>query len=187
MKIDGPANDQIMPGERRELRAVVRAQMKVLRAEVAQREIELRAEVEARLVERYRDEDRRNDALNREIADIHADANQQLREALTEFEDLADGGTWRRVTGFQAPYISRKESDRRQLRDALLAGIRVQVRQALLALDRQEADLLRDLAIEGLETAAARAFLGRIPSVAELVPTKRMREIEAEFDRGPRN
>ncbi len=176
--------DAITPGERRELRAVVRQQMKVLRAEVSQREIELQSEVEARLVERYRNEDRRNDELNRTIADIHAEANRQLREALSAFEDLSDGGTWRRVTGFQAPYISRKESDRRQLKDALLAGIRVQVKQALLALDRQEADLLRDLAIDGLETSAARAFLGRIPSVAELVPARRMREIESEFDSG---
>jgi len=180
------ATDQIMPGERRELRAVVRAQMKVLRAEVAQREIELQAEVEARLVERYRDEDRRNDELNRKISDIHVEANRQLRDALSAFEDLSDGGTWRRVSGFTAPYISRRDSDRRSLKDALLAGIKVQVKQALLALDRQEADLLRDLAIEGLETAAARAFLGRIPNVAELVPAKRMREIEAEFDRASR-
>lgn len=175
-------SEPITPGERRELRAVVRQQMKVLRAEVAQREIELQAEVESRLVERYRDEDRRNDELNRKIADIHADANRQLREALSAFEDLADGGTWRRVSGFQAPYLARKDGDRRQLRDALLAGIKVQVKQALLALDRQEADLLRDLAIDSLETAAARAFMARIPSVAELVPAKRMREIEAEFD-----
>jgi hypothetical protein len=174
--------DQITPGERRELRAVVRQQMKVLRAEVSQREIELQSEVEARLVERYRDEDRRSDELNRKIAEIHTEANRQLREALDAFEDLSDGGTWRRISGFNAPYISRRESDRRQLKDALLAGIKVQVKQALLALDRQEADLLRDLAIDGLETAAARAFIGRIPSVAELVPARRMREIEASFD-----
>jgi AcrR family transcriptional regulator len=174
--------DTITPGERRELRAVVRQQMKVLRAEVAQRDIELQAEVEARLVERYRDEDRRNDELNRTIADIQTEANRQLRDALTTFEDLADGGTWRRVSGFQAPYLSRSEGNRRQLRDALLAGVKVQVKQAMLALDRQEADLLRELAIDGLETAAARSFLDRIPSVAELVPARRMHEIEAEFD-----
>lgn len=176
--------DAITPGERRELRAVVRQQMKVLRAEVAQREIELQAEVETRLAEKYRDEDRRVDELGRTVAGIAEEANRQLRDALSEFEDLSDGGRWSRYLGFDVPRISRRTANRDQLRMALLAGIKVQVRQAMLALDRQEADLLRELAVDGLETAAARAFLGRIPAVGELVPAKRMREIEAEFDAG---
>ncbi len=54
--------------------------------------------------------------------------------------------------------------------------------QAQLTLDRQEADLLRSLALEGLETPAARAFLERIPTVGELVPSARLREIEQMFD-----
>ena len=178
------AADQITPGERRELRAVVRQQMKVLRAEVAQREIELQSEIETRLVEKYREEDRRADELGRKVGEIAAEANRQLREALTEFEDLSDGGTWRHLTGFGVPRIYRNTQDREQLKKALMAGVKVQVKQALLALDRQEADLLRDLAVDGLETVAARSFLSRIPSVAELVPAKRMREIEAEFDSG---
>jgi hypothetical protein len=58
------------------------------------------------------------------------------------------------------------------------------VQQALLALDRQEADLLRNLALDALETDAARGFLDRIPTVADLVPSRRLREIEAQFDSG---
>jgi hypothetical protein len=43
--------------------------------------------------------------------------------------------------------------------------------------ERQEADLLRTLAVEALESEEARAFLKMIPSVAELVPSTRLNEL----------
>jgi len=78
--------------------------------------------------------------------------------------------------------VNRQGEDRTQLHRALVAGVKQQVVAAALALDRQEADLLRALAMEGLESEAARAFLARIPTVAELVPAARLREIEAAYD-----
>lgn len=161
---------------------MVRAQMKVLRAEVKQRRYELVAEAEARLVDKYREEDRLSDELGQRLARLTEDSNRQLRELLGEFEEVLDG-RWRRYTqGFSVPRVTRDRSDRKQLHEALIAGISAQVEQAQLALDRQEADLLRDLSMEALESSAAREFLTRIPTVAELVPSKRLREIEAQFD-----
>jgi hypothetical protein len=173
--------DNITPGERRELRSVVRQQIKVLRAEVKQRKAELVAEAEQRLVEKYRDEDRKADEMGQRIAELTRDANRQLSELLKQYEDVLDG-RWGRTRGFETPWIVRKNADRKQLHDAMLAGINAQVEQAQLQLDRQEADLLRELAMEALETTAARGFLERIPSVAELVPSRRLREIENQFD-----
>jgi hypothetical protein len=177
--------DNITPGERRELRAVVRQQIKVLRAEVKQRKAELVAEAEQRLVEKYRDEDRKADELGQRLAELTREVNRQLADLLQEYEDLLDG-RWRQSYGstFRMPQVSRKDENRHQLHSAMLAGINAQVEQAQLQLDRQEADLLRELAMESLETAAARGFLERIPSVAELVPSRRLREIEAQFDAG---
>lgn len=80
--------------------------------------------------------------------------------------------------------MSRRTENRDQLHRALMAGINEQVKQASLALDRQEADLLRSLSLETLESSAAREFLNRIPAVAELVPSRRLREIESAFDEG---
>lgn len=176
--------DAITPGGRRELRAVVRQQMKVLRTEVKQRQAELVAEAETRLAEKYRDEDKRADELGWKVAQLAGEANRQLEDVLREYEELADGGRWARSyrSRFETPHVYRKSEDRSQLRQALIAGVEAQVRQALLALDRQEANLLRDLAVDALETSAARAFLDRIPTVAELVPSRRLREIEATFD-----
>ena len=173
--------DPIAPGERRELRSVVRQQMKVLRAEVQQRRHELVAEAEGRLVEKYREQDRLSDELGERLARLTADSNRQLKEILGEFEAVLDG-RWGRTSGFSVPWISRKNGNRDQLHKAMIAGIDAQVKQATLALDRQEADLLRDLSMEALESSAARSFLNRIPTVGELVPSKRLREIEAQFD-----
>jgi len=175
--------EPIRPGERRELRAVVRQQIKVLRAEVKQRQGELVAEAEARLAEKYREQDRQCDEMGHKVVELTKESNRQLADLLREYESVLDG-RWRRMSGFQIPIITRNQGHREQLRTAMLAGITAQVQQALLALDRQEADLLRNLALDALETDAARGFLDRIPTVADLVPSRRLREIEAQFDSG---
>jgi hypothetical protein len=174
----------IPAGERRELRSVVRQQFKVLRTEVKQRELELLAEAERRLMERYRDEDKAIEDLNWRIEEIAREAQRQIDDIMHQHEDKADGGKWSRYAGrIQASGVSRKTEDRTQLRRALKAGIEEQVAQAALALDRQEADLLKALAMDALESDAAREFLTHIPTVAELVPSARLREIESAFDR----
>jgi hypothetical protein len=173
----------IPPGERRELRSVVRSQFKVLRAEVEQREAELRADAEQQLMKRYRTEDKAMDDLNWRINQVVDQANNDIADLMKAAGADQDGGTWNGKSyrlGF--PRVSRKNEDRQQLRTALMAGIRAQVKSAQLALDRQEADLLRQLAIDALETEAAQAFLGRIPPVGQLVPSARLLEIEAAFD-----
>lgn len=47
---------------------------------------------------------------------------------------------------------------------------------------RQEADLLRSLAVDALESDEARSFLGRIPTVGELVPSVRLAELASAID-----
>lgn len=169
--------DEIQPGERRELRSVVRSQMKVLRAEVAQRKVTLAAEVEARLVARYEDDDRRADEVTAQARQIVRDANAELESLVRE-----SGLFQTEARDFMlTPRLYRK-TDRSRLREAMLAGIEAQSRQALLELDRREADLLRELAVDALKTSAARAFLEKFPTVTELVPSSRLTEIETAFE-----
>lgn len=176
------------PGERRELRAVVKQRMKVLRADVKLRRLELVAEAERRLVERYRSHDKVVEDLGWRVSQIVDQADKDIKalveQANAEHEDL--GAKVQR--SLANPCLTHSGGDRQQLHRALIAGIDAQVESANLALDRQEADLLQSLALETLETEAARAFLGRIPTVGELVPAERLREIESAFDdkRGPR-
>ena len=175
---------RIPPGERRELRSVVRSQFKVLRAEVEQRQAELEAEAEQQLMRRYRDEDKQMEDLNWAIQQVADQASNDIADLMKKFGYDQDGGQWTRMHRVSAPRFTRKSEDRKQLHVALMAGIKTQVRTASLALDRQEADLLRQLAVDALETEAAQAFLTRIPTVAELVPASRLLEIEAAFDEG---
>jgi hypothetical protein len=174
------------PGERRELRTVVRQRMKVLRADVEQRRLELLAEAERRLVERYRQQDKDVDDLNFRIAEITEQASREITDLIIAARGDADGVSIRRPVKLQTPRVNSYSEDRAQLHRAMVAGVEAQVKKALLDLDRQEADLLQSLALQTIETEAARQFLAGIPSVGELVPTARLAEIEATFeDRHP--
>lgn len=173
---------EITPGERRELKAVVKQQMRVLRTEVAQRQTELDAEAARRVVEHFRAEDDMLDELHRNIARIAADANRQLEDLLAEHESRTDGGVWSYRPAFQAPRVGRRnERERRDMQAAMRTEIQRQVTRAKLQLDRQEADLLKSLAADALESDAARRFLDSIPTVAQLVPAERLTEVESQF------
>lgn len=178
------APQTMTPGERRELRTVVRQRMKVLRADVAQRRMELLAEAERRLVERYRAQDKAIEDLNFAIAEAVEKASREVTDLIIAARGDADGVSIRRPVRLQAPRINSYTEDRSQFHRAMTSGIEAQVKTALLDLDRKEADLLQSLALSTLETDEARQFLAAIPSVAELVPSARLAEIEAEFSDG---
>lgn len=171
----------LTPGERRELRTVVRQRMKVLRADVAQRRMELLAEAETRLVERYRAQDKLVEDLNWQLQEMAEKASREMTDAIIAARGDDDGVSIRRPVKMQAPRLSSYTEDRAQLHRALVAGIEAQVKTALLDLDRKEADLLQTLALSSVESDAAREFLANIPTVAELVPASRLREIESAF------
>lgn len=168
----------ITPGERRELRSVVRGQFKVLRAEVKRRQQEMVSEVETELLNHYRDEDRAIAQAQEKAQEIIREASRQLvalgRELQMEFPDLrvSAGHSFGRL-GFDA-----SNPNKAQLHRALMAKIPETVGDAQLTLDRQENDLLRSLSEGALETSEARGFLNSIPTVGQLVPRIRLQEIE---------
>lgn len=166
--------------ERAELRSVVRQQFRVLKEEVGQRQAELEAEIDAQVAEAWGDRDSRYAELVRKIEEITDEANTKLRDALKEHPDR-DALT---VHRFTPATMSRFGDDqhRHKLRAAARSDLQARVGAALVRLGRQEADLLRQLAVGSLESEEARSFLGSIPSVSELVPASRLRELEASLD-----
>ena len=72
-----------------------------------------------------------------------------------------------------------------ELRRLANTRITAQVKGALLRLDRDEADLLRTLAVGAIESEEARIFLDRIPTVGELVSSARLAELEAGLQDSP--
>jgi hypothetical protein len=163
----------------RDLRATIRQRFTELRAAVKQRRTELITESETHLLEQYRIESERVDELHRRLQEITDEANRKAVSLLREFEDLADGGRWSggRQAMFEAPLLYRPSTDRTRRHRALMVGIDKQIHQALRLLDRQQTTLLRT---PGL----AQAFMARSISavVTDLVPTERLREIDAQLN-----
>ena len=183
--------DAITKGERTELRSIVRQQFKVLRAETEQRKSELIAEMEERIAVHFADvEKQRQDlmwrcqeiveAASREITDVLR-GEEVDRRGIGRYEEI----TVNRPVRLQMENIQWSQEEKVQRRRALVAAIEADIKGALMRLDRQEADLLRTLAVGAIESEEARAFLTAIPSVAELVPASRLVELEAQFEEHP--
>lgn len=168
----------ITKGERAELRSIVRQQFKVLRAEVEQRRAELQVEFEEQITEKYATSDHEWADLMHEVHEATMEANRRINDALYAKGYRVKGGSermWVSTPQIQQPAY------KTQLRRRADAKIHAEVRAALLKLDRDEADLLRTLAIGAIESEEARAFLSAIPTVSELVPAARLAELEASM------
>jgi hypothetical protein len=173
----------ITKGERTELRSVVRHQFKVLRGEVLQRRAELIAEAEHRIAERFAARDKKRTDVEWRVREIAQAADREIADLVKAAEEDAEGpNLLGRLVGWAgAPAIRWADDSRGEMRRAVHAEIDARVKDAQLRLDRQEADLLQSLALGALESEEARAFLGSIPKVSELVPGDRLAELEAQF------
>ena len=174
--------DRITPTERRELRSLVRNLFKVLREEVKQRERELLGNVNRRVTERYVGDDERFREFQAAVDKLIGKANRDLGKLVTDLEASGDQGRWNSRPRVEHYGMTRRYPNREQLREALTGGVSVAARRALLDVDRMEAGLLRDLAVDALRTDAARSFLDRVPDVEALLPATKLAEIEAGFE-----
>ena len=163
--------------ERDEIRRIIRARFKVLRSDVDQRKAELLAELEAGIAARFADEDKRWMDICTLVSEAVQEANRKVNDLYREFF----GDEWgvnadRGVVAAQL--VPKPNRTRVALRIRGEREIDVKVKAALLELERREVDLLAELATSALETAEARSFMQRIPTVSELVPASRLKEIE---------
>lgn len=172
----------INKGERTELKSIVRSQFKVLRAELDQREIEMRAEVEDQIAAKNVAADEKWEVLQHEIHEAVLACNRAVNDAIYKHGYEAKGPTervWISEPKMSAPNGMAHEQ---QVRQNAVMRIRAQVNDARLRLDRQEADLLKTLAVGALESDEAQSFLGQIPTIGQLVPSARLAELEASLD-----
>lgn len=173
----------ITKGERTELRSIVKQQFKVLRSELEQRELEMDAEIEEEIVARFSADDTAWSVVQHRIHEAVMEANRQVNDALSEGGFQERGSTER--MWIRSPDIRQPTEDKAQLRRLAHSRIVAQIKGAKLRLEREEADLLRTLAIGAIESEEARAFLSAIPTVGELVPASRLAELEATWTQEP--
>jgi len=166
----------ISKSERTELRSMVRGQFRVLRAEVEQREAEVLADADQQIADKYASEDHAYERAAFLANEAVLEANRRVNDILREH--LESHIEYQYV---QLHFPRQPQKRRLDLRGAAVSKIRAQVKSALLILDRQEADLLRQLAIGALESEEAHAFLTAIPTVGQLVPLARLSALEASL------
>lgn len=164
-------------GERSELKQVVKNQFKVLKAEINQRREELQADVKREIADKYRDRDEKQESIQFLVDEKVRECNRAINDVLYEQGYSTKEGSERVwVQGVRIPF---SRSDTNALTWQAQNDINAKVAGAYVILQRQEADLLRQLAVDAIESDDARAFLSTIPTVSELVPATRLAELEA--------
>lgn len=166
-------------GEREELRRLLRSRFKVLRTDVKARQAELEVELAAQVEAAFAASDRAYDDAMYKLGLAVDEANRAANDIGRELWGAERWGLKhdRGIVAIVNPIGRPGTHERRQRTTEGRTEIERRVAQALLELDRQENQLLTDLAISGLETTEAREFFNRIPSVTELVPAYRLREL----------
>lgn len=168
--------------ERTELKSVVRNQFRVLRREVEQRKDELLAEAYAEVERRTRQDEDERAVVDFEVSEAVSECNRMINDILRAHDMMHEDGRDREF--IQEPHLWGRfmgGTKKDQLSQAARLDLQAHVKDALTRIDRQEADLLRDLAVGSLESDEAKMFLSQIPLVAQLVPKVRLAEIEAAF------
>ncbi len=165
--------------EREELRRLLRARFKLLRSDVAAREAELHNELDKQINDRFAAADKEHADRMDQLRAIADEANRAANDIGRDYLGVekwgarSDAAMVRLISGLPNEAAEKKQAARRSGK----LEIEERVRAALLELQRQENDLLTELATSALESAEAKNFFNRIPTVSELVPAYRLKEV----------
>ncbi len=167
---------KITKAERQELRSAVRTRFRVLRREIEQRKMELIAELDEQLRDKFAAADAMWIETISGLDDIVRDANKKANDYFRgrKIPGYYEQGRIEYNLVYLNTQISKPRDDRMDLRREGLSKIDAMVEAAKLRLETEEADLLQRLIVDSLESDAARAFLGSIPTVSALVPADRL-------------
>lgn len=163
--------------ERDELRRIIRQRTKVLRADIEARQAELISEVDRRLDEQYAAELKRWDDTQMLVKEVVGEANRRANDLYREYFGSERWGERHDRTVVSAAIPESPKRGQNADRSKAIREIDAKVAQARTELERREVALLEELAIGALESADARDFLSRIPTVGELVPSHRLTEL----------
>jgi hypothetical protein len=170
--------DIIRPGERRELKALVRLRVKVLRAEVEQKHMEMLAEIDGQVATKFQEDDARLDEFRKKLDAVTAAANNKITKIFAEFSDITEP----RGSAFNRPWFHKRDTGRVKLRQALIAAVHAQTHVARHQVTKLEAELLSTLSLDAVHSEAAKEFVKLIPVVEDLLSSRTLAEVEAGFE-----
>jgi len=169
-------SDNMTKTERAELKSVVRQQFKVLRSEVEQREAEVAIEITENVASDFAESDKRWEDAKFLAQEATNECNRKVNDLFREAAGQPKEGYEYVLVQMQIPARS-DAADRHKAQAECRATLNANVKAARLRLDREEADLLKRLAIGALSSGDARSFLEVIPTVGELVPAARLAQM----------
>ncbi len=163
-------------GEREELKSLTRQRARVAKGGAEARAAAFLADVEAQLASVYKADDEAFRDLSahaeQKVAALDAELAQRCREMgiQQDFRPRLTCGWWGRGENAAA-------SRRVELRKVAERRVQADSRAAKLAIDEAALDVLTELTAAALTTDEGRAFLAKLPTVAELMPTFDVREL----------
>lgn len=161
--------------ERDELRRLLRGRFKMLRSDVAARRAELEEELRVQVEQHFAAMDKAYDDAMYQLRLAVDEANRKANDLGRQLHGVETWGAKFDRQIVQCQLIPKPGLvERNTMLTRGHAAIENRVRKALLELDRQENELLTDLATSALESAEAKAFFERMPTVSELVPAYRI-------------
>lgn len=155
--------------EHDELAGIVKRNFRVARASIDQQKARVMADFEAALAHQWDPVELAAEELIREAQAAVARANRHVAE---RFVQLGLPKDWapRAIVHWSSRGDNMFGDRRAELRRAATTRAEAQAKDAKLELDKREAELLTTLATTALTSEAARAFLGQVPALAELIP-----------------
>jgi hypothetical protein len=168
----------IRPGERAELRTLVRMRVKLLRSQIADRHATQMAQIDGRVAAKFQEDRSRIEELKTELDRVVTRANRAAKVVLAKYPDVAE----MRTHMFSRPWINQPDQGKDKLRKAMVAMVTAATESAKLRVAKLEAELLSELALSAIKTDQAKEFVRTIPDIEELMPADRLNEIEARFD-----
>jgi len=159
------------PTERRELRSIIKRDFEILKAELKVR----RDELALSLTQAYQnDSDTQIKTIQKDLQKHLLKAKKEVMAARAlgaEYEEMGYfitfGSGIRHDNVTQVTVIKRSVREDLQRLEAKLSN---DYARAVIAVDRQSVDLQKEISIDALQSDAAKSFLERIPTVAELLP-----------------
>lgn len=169
--------------EREDLQRLVRQREKVQKSAAKARSTELLADFENQMAASYSFDDDANWAAAAKAAEVEvAKAQERVAAHCRELgipKQFAPslGLTWR-----HRGYGNLIKERRDELRRAAQSQIAALEQQALVKIEQASVEAQTEIAIAGLTSAAARAFVERLPTVESLMPVLSYQELAGEAD-----
>lgn len=161
---------EIRPGERRELKSLVKQRIKLLRQQVDQEHASRLAQVDSAVAAKFTDTDQRIKELNDQLQKFVRNANRRLAQIFNQYSDVID--THHRGS-VSSPYYHQKDNGRNEARRALQAHAHVERERAHTRLTELELELIEALTVDGLKSDAAMTFLKNMPDITEVLASVR--------------